>query len=70
MSNQQPKRKIIGISGSLRTDSSNTFILKALQHFHGDAEVEVFEGLGTLPFFSPELDKSRFPILLNFFEQS
>ena len=42
--------KIIGISGSLRAGSSNAAVLRAFP------EIEVWEGLGDLPHFNPDLD--------------
>jgi len=49
------KLKILGISGSLHADSSNTIILKTIQHLlPGNVEFSIFEGLEQLPHFSPE----------------
>jgi len=51
------KPKILAISGSLRDNSSNTTILKVISKILGDkAIVDIYDGLGTLPFFSPEID--------------
>ena len=55
---QDNKPKILAISGSLRDNSSNTNILKIVSALLMDiADVEIYNGLGTLPFFSPEIDK-------------
>ncbi|WP_353719667.1 NADPH-dependent FMN reductase [Dyadobacter sp. 676] len=48
---------ILGISGSLRADSTNTIILKTVGTlFPSDVTFEIFEGLGEIPHFSPGLD--------------
>jgi len=45
---------ILGISGSLRADSTNTIILKTLGSLlPSDATFEIFEGLDEIPHFSP-----------------
>ncbi|HJT18489.1 MAG TPA: NADPH-dependent FMN reductase [Thermoanaerobaculia bacterium] len=41
--------RIVGISGSLRAGSSNAALLRELN-------IEVWEGLGLLPHFNPDLD--------------
>ena len=46
--------KIVGISGSLRAQSSNAALLRAAARF---APVTIYEGLGTLPPFNPDLDE-------------
>ncbi len=46
--------KILALSGSLRANSYNTAIVKALQKLNSN--VEVYEGLGKLPLFNPDLD--------------
>jgi chromate reductase len=49
--------KIAAISGSLRHNSSNTGILKALKSYAGDnVELEIFDGLDKIPYFSAEKD--------------
>lgn len=48
---------ILGISGSLRADSTNTIILKTLGSLlPSDITFEIFEGLDEIPHFSPGLD--------------
>lgn len=45
---------ILGISGSLRVDSTNTFILKTLADFlPAHVGFQLFEGLDEIPHFSP-----------------
>ena len=46
--------KILALSGSLRANSYNTAIVKTLQKLNSD--VNVYEDLGTLPLFNPDLD--------------
>ena len=46
--------KILALSGSLRTKSYNTSIVKALAQIH--PSVSVYEDLANLPLFNPDLD--------------
>lgn len=49
--------RILGISGSLRTSSSNTALLRACANIASKGvEISLYEGLDKLPYFSPELD--------------
>ncbi|GGM91848.1 hypothetical protein GCM10010967_26130 [Dyadobacter beijingensis] len=51
---------LLGISGSLRADSTNTIILKTLGSLlPPDITFEIFEGLDGIPHFSPGLDSPR-----------
>ncbi|SKB84004.1 NADPH-dependent FMN reductase [Dyadobacter psychrophilus] len=51
---------ILGISGSLRTDSTNTLILKTLADFFPDhITFQIFEGLDAIPHFSPGLPENE-----------
>jgi chromate reductase len=60
------KKKIAAISGSIRKNSSNTAILKAVQAMAGDrADVILFEGLDKIPFFSPEKDTDEAPVAVS-----
>jgi chromate reductase len=48
--------RILGISGSLRTDSTNTSILKACgELLPDDVTFDIFQGLDEIPHFSPGL---------------
>jgi NAD(P)H-dependent FMN reductase len=50
--------KILAISGSLRALSTTTAVLQAaVQLAPSKVEIEIYEGLGTLPHFNPDLDK-------------
>ncbi len=53
----QPARiRILGISGSLRAQSCNTALLRALSALAPDSvEISVYGGLGDLPLFNPDL---------------
>jgi len=47
--------RLLGLSGSLRASSSNTILLHAFAANTPDGmEVEVFDGMGDLPLFSPD----------------
>jgi NAD(P)H-dependent FMN reductase len=46
--------QILALSGSLRANSYNTSIIKALQKLNSN--IEVYEELGTVPLFNPDLD--------------
>jgi chromate reductase, NAD(P)H dehydrogenase (quinone) len=49
--------KILAISGSLRTNSSNTAILRALIGLAPDGvDISIYDGLADLPHFNPEID--------------
>ncbi len=49
--------RILAISGSLRAASSNSRAIAALALLAPqDVEVEIWRGLGDLPFFNPDLD--------------
>lgn len=55
--------KLIGISGSLRSASLNTILLKtAASLTPSGVKLAVYEGLGNLPHFNPELDKEPPPL--------
>jgi chromate reductase len=54
--------KIIGISGSLRTASLCTALLKAAATLAPRCvKLVVYDGIGNLPHFIPELDKEPVP---------
>lgn len=49
--------KILALSGSLRASSTNTTLVRALAAIAPeDMEIAIYDGLGTLPHFSPDLD--------------
>ncbi|WP_370676847.1 NADPH-dependent FMN reductase [Pleomorphomonas sp. PLEO] len=54
--------KILAISGSARHASTNTALLRALQAIAPeDITLDVFNGVGDLPVFSPDLEGSNLP---------
>jgi chromate reductase, NAD(P)H dehydrogenase (quinone) len=54
--------KILAISGSLRANSSNTAVLRAMARLAPEGvEVALFDGIGELPFFNPDLDGDQVP---------
>ena len=54
--------RILAISGSLRARSSNTAVLLALKSLApGGVSVELFEGLGELPHFNPDVEEAALP---------
>ncbi len=49
--------RILAISGSLRASSTNTLLVRAIMRLAPDnMEFTLYEGLGDLPHFSPDLD--------------
>jgi NAD(P)H-dependent FMN reductase len=51
---------ILGISGSLRPDSTNTIILRAFEALLPlDTDFQMFQGLDEIPHFSPGLDDTE-----------
>lgn len=49
--------RLLALSGSLRTSSSSTALLRAMASLApAGVEVDVYDGLGDLPFFDPDLD--------------
>jgi chromate reductase, NAD(P)H dehydrogenase (quinone) len=54
--------KILAISGSLRAASHNTAVLQAAQRLaSAGVEIQLFEGIGNLPFFNSDLEAERLP---------
>ncbi|MEY2616468.1 MAG: hypothetical protein QOH78_2241 [Verrucomicrobiota bacterium] len=57
--------RILAISGSLRSTSSNTTVLRAAQILAPPGvEVILYESLGVLPHFNPDLDGDEPPQLV------
>jgi chromate reductase, NAD(P)H dehydrogenase (quinone) len=49
--------KILAISGSLKSSSTNTTILRSLAiSAPSNLQISIYEGIGNLPHFNPELD--------------
>jgi chromate reductase, NAD(P)H dehydrogenase (quinone) len=55
--------KVLAISGSLKSTSSNTAILNAIAAMAGkDIHITIFDGIGKLPHFSPDIDGDKSPV--------
>ncbi len=51
--------KILAISGSLRSSSSNTTLLRAMRHLApAGTQISIYEHIGNLPHFNPDLDSA------------
>jgi chromate reductase len=54
--------KIVAISGSVRAASHNTAVLEAVRGLSPpDVTIELFDGIGRLPFFNSDLEADRLP---------
>lgn len=54
--------KILAISGSARRDSTNTAMLRAMSDVApSEIEIAIFDGVGGLPVFSPDLEGDALP---------
>src|SRR5260370_22765829 len=52
------RKRIVGLSGSLRARSSNTALVRAaFALVPATTETVLYEGVGTLPHFNPDLDQ-------------
>ena len=59
--------RILAISGSLRAASSNTALLRAAATLAPDGvEINVYDGLGDLPHFNPDLEGTEPPSVKDF----
>lgn len=62
---------ILALSGSLRAASINTALLKAAQSLApAGMRIEIYDGLGALPLFNPDLDPHQFPNVTHFLERA
>ncbi|WP_313526294.1 NADPH-dependent FMN reductase [Shinella sp.] len=63
--------KILAVSGSARRLSTNTALLRALQVIAPDGiTVRVYDGIGDLPVFSPDLEGTDLPDSVRQFQQA
>lgn len=61
-SGERRSLRILGISGSLRADSSNTRLIEAAAFCAPEGmELIAYRDLGHLPFFNPDLDRDPLP---------
>ncbi len=59
--------KILAISGSLRADSSNSALLRAVAAMQLDGvEIRISQNIGTLPHFNPDYEPDDFPAVTEF----
>jgi len=59
---------IIGISGSLRSNSANTNILRAIIYLLPDhVQLTMYERLDTIPHFNPEIENNGVPLAVQEF---
>jgi len=57
--------RIIGISGSLRAGSSNAALLRAAERLAPEGmEIAIWDGIGELPHFNPDLDEAEPPAVV------
>ena len=62
--------RVLAISGSLRTDSTNTALLRAASANAPDGmTIEIYDGLGDLPIFNPDLNQNKLPAVLGLRER-
>lgn len=55
-------KRILGISGSTKSGSTNERILHAIAHLYADSvEFEIFTAIDSLPHFNPDLDNDHPP---------
>ena len=60
--------KILAISGSARRNSTNTSMLRAVRAVAPDEiEIAIFDGVGGLPVFSPDLEGEFLPVAVRDF---
>jgi chromate reductase, NAD(P)H dehydrogenase (quinone) len=60
------KLYLLGISGSLRKQSSNTTLLRAAQKLTPkNVEIILYQDLATLPHFNPDVEESTLPLAVN-----
>jgi len=67
MKEERPTVRILAISGSLRAASSNTALLRAAVLLAPEGvQITVYDGLGELPHFNPDLEVAEPPVVTEF----
>jgi NAD(P)H-dependent FMN reductase len=62
--------KILAISGSLRQESSNTILLHSIASLAPkNIQISLYNGIGHLPLFNPDLDESAQPMVIELKKQ-
>ncbi|MEO7309206.1 MAG: NADPH-dependent FMN reductase [Chitinophagaceae bacterium] len=65
-----PRKKIFGISGSTRQQSSNQLLLQAIGDFFAtDIDLEIFDGLASIPAFDPDQLNGNDPAVVKLFRE-
>jgi chromate reductase, NAD(P)H dehydrogenase (quinone) len=63
--------RLLAISGSLRSDSSNSSLIRAVASLTPESvDVHIFSGLAELPFFNPDLDVGPGPTAVAHFREA
>ena len=63
--------RLLAISGSLRADSSNSSLIRAVASLTPEGiDVHIFSGLADLPFFNPDLDVGTGPPAVEQFREA
>ncbi len=56
------KKNVLAISGSTKKNSTNGYLIKAIQNLTKERlNISIFNGIGTLPHFNPDLDNDHAP---------
>ena len=62
MDTMTSRKKILAISGSLRQNSTNLNLIKAIIELYSEKlDIKIFEGLSDIPHFNPDLDNDSPP---------
>ena|SRR5690606_13442772 len=63
--------KILGICGSLQTDSVNLRLLRSTANIiPAEASFEIYDGIASLPFFNPDIRAEETPVQVHKFRQA
>src|SRR5690348_7199909 len=49
------RKRVLAVSGSVRANSSNEAILRAVSLLRPDLEMILYHGIGDLPYFNPDM---------------
>ena len=61
MENDFANRTMLGVSGSTRVDSANRKLIAAMSKIDARMTIDLYTGIGELPLFRSELDRSPWP---------
>ncbi len=66
----EKKKQILAISGSTKKKSSNEAIIRLIaDFFKNEIDLELFDGIDTLPHFNPDLDQEEPPAVVAYFRE-